>query len=346
MKDTKTEQQTEFQKKISERLSSTFESTIKEKEEYYRNNPDKIPVRKDVTSIISAYSYKNAAITGGLSLIPGPWGLLAAVPEIIMVVKNQISMVYDIGLAYGQNKVLNKEVLMFIVANAMGNATGSLAVMHGSKLLIKRASLRVMQQLIRKLAGSIAQKILRSMVAKWLPIVGAAALATWTKFSTTSIGKKAAETFEKEIEFDESSEITEIEEISDEQEVTSNHSDETNTDVVKLSEAENEYIEEFNLIIEDSSELSDKERKMLNRLRDKLKISEARALELELQILNKNTFTENELDFLQEIEFCLEDDKIIDDSEMRMLNRKREKLGITEERGNELIALIKKQKGL
>lgn len=122
-------------------------------------------------------------------------------------------MVYDIGLAYGHNKTLQREVLMYIIASAMGNATGALAVMHGSKVLIKRASLRVFQQIVKGLAGKITQKVLASAFAKFVPVLGAVVLATWSKFSTTAIGKKAAELFAQDIQFDENSEISDIDAI-------------------------------------------------------------------------------------------------------------------------------------
>ena len=210
MSELQQEHQNVIQQKISEQLSGVFEKVIRDKEEFYKNNKDKIPTKSNVHSLISACSYKNATITGALSLIPGPFGLVAAIPEICAIMWNQISMVYDIGIAYGHSKVLKKEVLMVIFATAMGNATGALAMMHGSKILIKRASLRVMQQMIKGLAGSVTQKLLKSMVAKWLPILGAVALATWTKFTTAHVGKKASELFEKEIEYDENIEITDI----------------------------------------------------------------------------------------------------------------------------------------
>ena len=114
----------------------------------------------------------------------------------------------------------------------------------------------------------------------------------------------------------------------------------------EFSDAENEYIEEVKFNLEDDDVISDNERKLLNRLRDKLKISEERALEIENIILNKNGYTENELEFIEEIKFCIDDDGIVDDSEMRMLNRKRIKLNISEERGFELIENVKKSKGI
>lgn len=52
-----------------------------------------------------------------------------------------------------------------------------------------------------------------------------------------------------------------------------------------------------------------------------------------------NTLSEKELAFLDEVKFCLEDDGKIDDNEMVLLKRKRIKLGISEERAQEIIAM-------
>lgn len=52
-----------------------------------------------------------------------------------------------------------------------------------------------------------------------------------------------------------------------------------------------------------------------------------------------NTLSEKELAFLDEVKFCLEDDGKIDDNEMVLLKIKRIKLGISEERAQEIIAM-------
>lgn len=49
----------------------------------------------------------------------------------------------------------------------------------------------------------------KSMAAKWLPIAGAVAMATWSKYSTHQIGNKAIEVFSRSIEF-ENDEMLEI----------------------------------------------------------------------------------------------------------------------------------------
>lgn len=461
-----------FQEKLSDKISGYFDNVVDVKSKFYSMYPNKKPKMNEAKSIITSYSYKNAAISGGLSLIPGPLGLVAALPEIALVIKNQIDMIYDIGISMGKESKLKPELLMYIFANALGSATGSLALMHGSKLVLKRASLSLMQKIIKAMAGRITQNILKSMVAKWLPIAGAIIMATWSKFSTQMIGNKAIEILSKDIELEEESvesfeendlkdgfvsynEVSSSNEIdfqkvllyialinsdnkldreeykyikpiiadkafSTEQQqklmdtlnkrvkndfnlniikqnpsevyptifellsiskldgnihplekefITKiafelniendvinhlfdeiplyNNTDSNNNSNDSIEYTENDYIEEFNIFIEDGSDISEKERKLLNRKREKLGISEERAKEIEDSILNKNQFTQEELDFIEEVNFCLEDDGEIDESEMKMLKRKSVKLGLSEERAQEIINhVLSKQRKL
>lgn len=188
-----------LQNKLAEKMMGVFELVISDRSGYFAKNPDKIPDKKSVPSIINSYSVTNAAISGGASLIPGPWGMIAVIPEIAAVIRNQLAMIYDIGMAYGKSKVLNKELLAGILITAMGASAGSLLIMQGSKVLVKRVALRVFQSIIALLAGKITQQALKSTISKWLPIVGPAAMAVWSNYLTQQVGKKAIEILEKEI---------------------------------------------------------------------------------------------------------------------------------------------------
>ena len=146
-------------------------------------------------------------ISGGASIIPGPLGMAAAIPEIIAVLNNQLKMIYDIAKANGQNEI-NKELLISVFLSAMGNASGNLLIVHGQKIMAKRVGARALQTLIKLLGGKITQQLAKSMAAKWIPIAGAIAMAAWSKYTTNKIGQKAKEVFSKEIVF-ENSEINE-----------------------------------------------------------------------------------------------------------------------------------------
>lgn len=87
---------------ITERLGDAFESVIEDKNEYYQSNPKTIPTVSEIDDLISSVALKNSVISGGASLIPGPWGMLAVVPELFLVIKNQIGLIYDITAANGK----------------------------------------------------------------------------------------------------------------------------------------------------------------------------------------------------------------------------------------------------
>lgn len=188
-----------IQTKLAEGMMDVFDLVVSDRSGHFAKHPDKIPDKRSVPSIISAYSVTNAAISGAASLIPGPWGMVAVVPEIVAVIRNQLAMIYDVGMAYGKSKVLTKELLAGVLITAMGASAGALFVMQGGKILVKRASLRVFQRIIVMLAGKVTHQVLKSVISKWLPVVGAAALAIWSNYLTRQIGKKAIEIFEKEI---------------------------------------------------------------------------------------------------------------------------------------------------
>lgn len=183
-------------------INSAFDYVIENRSDYYRKNPSDLPQLDSVSGLISSYTRNNAAISGGASLIPGPWGMAAVIPELTLVIRNQIQMVYDIGVANGKQAQLTKELLIGIFLTAMGSSAGSLLTIHGGKILVRRASLQVIQKIIAMLGGRVTQQVIKSTVSKWLPFVGAAAMATWTGYMTKNIGEKANELFKLEIEDD------------------------------------------------------------------------------------------------------------------------------------------------
>ena len=183
-------------------INSAFDYVIENRSDYYRKSPSNLPQLDSVSGLISSYTRNNAAISGGASLIPGPWGMAAVIPELTLVIRNQIQMVYDIGVANGKQAQLTKELLIGIFLTAMGSSAGSLLTIHGGKILVRRASLQVIQKIIAMLGGRVTQQVIKSTVSKWLPFVGAAAMATWTGYMTKNIGEKANELFKLEIEDD------------------------------------------------------------------------------------------------------------------------------------------------
>lgn len=107
----------------------------------------------------------------------------------------------------------------------------------------------------------------------------------------------------------------------------------------QFTQEERDYIE----LLEDSlenSEINENTRKLLNRRREKLGITMERAIEIEEIVLISENYTDEELEYIEEFEECYKRDEKLSDSEIKILNKLRIQLNITQERANELEILI------
>lgn len=107
-------------------------------------------------------------------------------------------------------------------------------------------------------------------------------------------------------------------------------------------DVEQEYIDELKACLEDDNVISDRERRLLNKVSQSLGISEERAKELELSLQKSINLTPEEQEYANEIKACLEDDGEISSKERRLLNKLRNSLGIDPTRAEEIEANLKK----
>jgi len=100
--------------------------------------------------------------------------------------------------------------------------------------------------------------------------------------------------------------------------------------------ADAEYLEEFQFCLQ-AGNVTENERRMLDRHRKRLGISKKRAAELEQGLCQgmKQTAHPREEEYIEEVKFCLEKGPVTE-GERRILNRLRDKLGISEGRAVEL----------
>ncbi len=120
---------------------------------------------------------------------------------------------------------------------------------------------------------------------------------------------------------------------------TTQHSTPT-TENNSMNDKELEYLNELKECLENDGTISDRERRLLDKLRSSLGISEERAKELEKQISNVE-LTSDEEEYFNELKSCYEDGEI-SDKERRLLNRLYKSLGISDSRAVEIEALVRK----
>ena len=120
---------------------------------------------------------------------------------------------------------------------------------------------------------------------------------------------------------DEVIETTEIEEIAP-------------VNQIGLSKEELDYAEEVKFCLEDDGIIDDSERRLLERKRIKLGISQERATEIE-NVLVQPQLTEDEKDYLEAVKDEITDG-VIPEASRKLLNRLRKRMDISEERANEI----------
>ena len=201
MKPSREEQIAQLAAKIATILEEAIDHTITSRKTYFEQHPDKRPSALDLDKIINTYATQNFVIAGASNLIPGPLGMLAALPELTLILRNQLQMIYDLSVAHGKQQDMNQYALLGIFASALGEGAVALASIEGRNLLIKRASLKVVQRLLQWLGTKISQKLLKHLLAKWVPIAGAVVMATWSRQSTIDLGQRAEKMLRYDITF-------------------------------------------------------------------------------------------------------------------------------------------------
>ncbi|SDH85103.1 hypothetical protein [Myroides phaeus] len=104
--------------------------------------------------------------------------------------------------------------------------------------------------------------------------------------------------------------------------------------IIQIDQTEEEYLEELDFLLEESDQLLERDLRILDRHRTRLGISEERAKEL---IDSRTKLTDEELDFIEEIKFYLEDGEISEREEL-LLIRLGKRLGLEEDNCRKLIS--------
>ena len=189
-----------LQDKLSTQILELFESVVLERRKYYESGQAPKPDAKTLDKLITSYANTNAGISGGAHILPGPLGMTAVVPEIVLVLRNQLRLIYDVGMAHGQEKVLDKHLLAGILLAYSGSKGLEFLSLEGGKLLMRESSVQVLQRIATMVGLNVSEQLVSSMLLSYVPLAGAAAMAAWSRYSTQKLGRYASEMLSKPIE--------------------------------------------------------------------------------------------------------------------------------------------------
>lgn len=140
----------------------------------------------DIDNLVKEYSNKNMLLAAATSIVPGPFGILSSIPELVLNFKNQMDMIYDLGCAHGKENFINKDVLLDIPFAAFGGNT-NLAVLQNNVSDLSDSPQDALMTKAGGLAEALIQKTLKKSIVQFIPVAGPILMGTWAKMTTNKI---------------------------------------------------------------------------------------------------------------------------------------------------------------
>jgi hypothetical protein len=148
-------------------------------------------------------SLKAAGVSGSLAIPPGPVGMLTILPDLFAVWKIQRRLVADIASCYGKTAQLGKEQMIYcLFKHTAGQIVRDVAVRVGERVLVKRASLRAMQRVLRRIGVVVTQRIVSRTISRLIPILGAVGIGSYAFYDTAQVAKTSILFFESHFEIE------------------------------------------------------------------------------------------------------------------------------------------------
>jgi hypothetical protein len=144
-----------------------------------------------------------ALISGGLALPPGPLGVLTLVPDLIAIWKIQAQLVADIAGARGRSGSLTREQMLYcLFRHAASQLLRDVVVRAGERAVVHRLTVSAIQAIAAQLGIEVSRQLIAKKASRWVPGLGAAAVAAYAWWDTERVARTADELFSREVLFD------------------------------------------------------------------------------------------------------------------------------------------------
>jgi len=144
---------------------------------------------------------KAATISGALALPPGPFGWLTILPDLAVIWRLQAELVADIAAVFGKRGKLTEASMIYcLFRHAAAQAVRDLATRMGERIVVQRISIRATENVLQNIGVKIVYRVGRRGFWRWMPAVGALAVAGYAYYDTLQVGQTALEFFSKDID--------------------------------------------------------------------------------------------------------------------------------------------------
>jgi hypothetical protein len=138
-----------------------------------------------------------AALSGALALPPGALGMLTVIPDLIAIWRLQAQLVADIAGLYGREMQLTRTHMVYcLFRHAATQLARDVVVRAGERLVFRQLSGTALRSVLTGVGLNVTQRIASTAASRWVPLLGAAAVAGYAYFDTTQVAKTAIKLLE------------------------------------------------------------------------------------------------------------------------------------------------------
>jgi hypothetical protein len=133
-----------------------------------------------------------AIVSGSLALPPGPLGLLTVLPDIYVIWRIQRQLVADIFGLYGRTAELTRTHMLYcLFRHAASQVLRDVAVRAGQRVVLQQLSTGALRGALGHVSLAVSKRLAGTAATRWVPIAGAAAVASYAYWDTLQVAKTA-----------------------------------------------------------------------------------------------------------------------------------------------------------
>ena len=146
----------------------------------------------EASALARKAAQRAAMVSGSLALPPGPLGMLTVLPDIYVIWRIQRQMVADIFGLYGRTAELTRTHMLYcLFRHAASQVLRDVAVRAGQRLVLQPLSSGALKGALAHVGATVTQRLAGTAAARWVPIAGAAAVASYAYWDTLQVAKTA-----------------------------------------------------------------------------------------------------------------------------------------------------------
>jgi hypothetical protein len=179
-----------------------FDSLVDAIEKVVADVPSTRQAAVDKPAIVARRLAKKAALragalSGALALPPGVLGMLTVLPDLVAIWRIQAQLVADIAGLYGRQMQLTRTHMVYcLFRHAASQLARDVAVRAGERIVLRQLSGGAMRSALTSVGMAVTQRVAGTAASRWLPIVGATAVAAYAYYDTLQVAKTAIKLLE------------------------------------------------------------------------------------------------------------------------------------------------------